>query len=145
MKGGWIQDTTFAIITLGGGLDVRRVDFERVVKEALDGLPETFRNRISNLAVVVEDAASSELLAQLGLEHPYDLLGLYQGVSLDKRGFYYGNVLPDRISLYRKPIQAQCRSRQEMIRLIQEVVLHEVGHYFGLDDKALEKILSESD
>lgn len=124
---------------------MRRVEFERVVKEALDGLPETFRNRISNLAVVVEDVASAEVLAQLGLEHPHELLGLYQGVSLDRRGFYYGNVLPDRISLYRKPIEAQCRSRQEMIRLIQEVVLHEVGHYFGLDDQALEKILSESD
>jgi len=124
---------------------VRRAEFERVVKEALDGLPETFRDRISNLAVVVEDTASADLLAQLGLEHPHELLGLYQGVSLDRRGFYYGNVLPDRISLYKKPIEAQCRSRQEMIRLIQEVVLHELGHYFGLDDQALEKILSESD
>lgn len=124
---------------------MRRAEFERVVKEALDGLPETFRDRISNLAVVVEDTASADLLAQLGLEHPHELLGLYQGVSLDRRGFYYGNVLPDRISLYKKPIEAQCRSRQEMIRLIQEVVLHELGHYFGLDDQALEKILSESD
>jgi predicted Zn-dependent protease with MMP-like domain len=124
---------------------VRRAEFERVVKEALNGLPETFQHRIRNLAVVIEDTASADLLAQLGLEHPHELLGLYQGVSLDKRGFYYGNVLPDRISLYKKPIEAQCRSKQEMIRLIQEVVLHEVGHYFGLDDQALEKILSESD
>ncbi len=124
---------------------MRRAEFERVVKEALNGLPETFQHRIRNLAVVIEDTASADLLAQLGLEHPHELLGLYQGVSLDKRGFYYGNVLPDRISLYKKPIEAQCRSKQEMIRLIQEVVLHEVGHYFGLDDQALEKILSESD
>lgn len=124
---------------------MRRVEFEKIVKKALDGLPGTFRERLSNLAVVVEDAASAEVLAQLGLEDPYELLGLYQGVSVERRGFYYGNVLPDRISLYKEPIEAQCRNREEMVRLIQEVVLHEVGHYFGLDDQALERILSESE
>lgn len=124
---------------------MRKVEFEKVVREALSGLPETFRKRISNLAVVVEEAAPADVLARLGLKDPRELLGLYQGVSLNRRGFYYGNVLPDRISLYRKPIEAQCRSREEMIRLIQEVVLHEVGHFFGLDDQALERILLESE
>ncbi len=124
---------------------MRRTDFERIVTEALAGLPEKFRRRMSNLAIVVEEEAPPEVLAELGLRHPAELLGLYQGVSLDRRGFYYGNVLPDRISLYRRPIQAQSRNRQEMIRLIQEVVLHEVGHYFGLDEEALERILSESE
>ena len=123
---------------------MRRAEFQRVVQRALAGLPRTFRDRISNLAVVVEEVASAEVLAQMGLRDPQELLGLYQGVSLDRRGFYYGNVLPDRISLYRKPIEAHCRSREEMVRLIQEVVLHEVGHYFGLDDEALQKLLSEA-
>lgn len=124
---------------------MRRTDFERIVTEALEGLPEKFRRRMSNLAIVVEEEAPPEVLTELGLRHSAELLGLYQGVSLDRRGFYYGNVLPDRISLYRRPIQAQSRNRQEMIRLIQEVVLHEVGHYFGLDEEALERILSESE
>lgn len=123
---------------------MRRGEFEKVVRKALERLPRAFREKISNLAVVVEEEPSAEVVAQLGLEHPLELLGLYQGVSLDRRGFYYGNVLPDRISLYKKPIEARCRSQEEMVRLIQEVVLHEVGHYFGLDDEALERILAES-
>ncbi len=124
---------------------MNRVQFERAVKKAIEGLPEPFRSRISNLAVVVEDVAPPEVLDQLGLEDPQELLGLYQGVSLARRGFYYGNVLPDRISLYRKPIEAQCSNQAEMIRLIQEVVLHELGHYFGLDDEIMEKILPQPD
>ncbi|MEJ5375688.1 MAG: metallopeptidase family protein [bacterium] len=124
---------------------MNRVQFQRAVKKAIEGLPEPFRSRISNLAVVVEDVASPEVLDQLGLEDPQELLGLYQGVSLARRGFYYGNVLPDRISLYRKPIEAQCSNQAEMIRLIQEVVLHELGHYFGLDDEIMEKILPQPD
>ncbi len=124
---------------------MNRVQFERAVKKAIEGLPEPFRSRISNLAVVVEDVAPPEVLDQLGLEDPQELLGLYQGVSLARRGFYYGNVLPDRISLYRKPIEAQCSNQAEMILLIQEVVLHELGHYFGLDDEIMEKILPQPD
>jgi predicted Zn-dependent protease with MMP-like domain len=62
---------------------------------------------------------------------------------LDRRGFYYGNVLPDKISLYQRAIERQCRGRDEMIQCIQEVVLHEIGHYFGLDDEALYGLMDD--
>lgn len=123
---------------------MRRPEFERVVQRALAGLPAAIRQRVRNVAIVVEEFPPARVVKEMALESPYELLGLYQGIPFDKRGFYYGNVLPDRISLYSKPIEARCRSRREMIRLIQEVVLHELGHYFGLDDEELERLLEES-
>jgi predicted Zn-dependent protease with MMP-like domain len=122
---------------------MRRSDFERVVQQALRGLPAPLRDGLRNIAVVVEEFPPEEVLEEMGLESPYDLLGLYQGVSLDRRGFYYGNVLPDKISLYQKPIEEQSTSRRDMILLIRDVVLHEVGHYFGLDDEALYELAEE--
>jgi predicted Zn-dependent protease with MMP-like domain len=116
---------------------MKRAEFERVVARALDGLPRGIRERLENIAVAVEPLPPPEVIEEMGLEGPYDLLGLYQGVSLDRRGFYYGNVLPDKISLYQRSIERACGSRAEMIRCIQDVVLHEIGHYFGLDDEAL--------
>lgn len=128
------------------GWSLRRVFFERLVRKAIQGLPRSLRDKIGNLAVIVEESPPpAEVLMELGLSSPYELLGLYQGVPLNKRGFYYGNVLPDRISLYRKPIEARCASTREMVRLIQEVVLHELGHHFGLEEEDLLRLLEEAD
>jgi predicted Zn-dependent protease with MMP-like domain len=68
------------------------------------------------------------------------LLGLYQGIPLDRRGFYYGNVLPDKITLFKNSIESTCRSKEEVEKKVREVVIHEVGHYFGLDDERLEEL-----
>lgn len=124
---------------------MRRVLFERLVRKAIQGLPRSLREKIGNLAVIVEESPPPEVLRELGLSSPYELLGLYQGVPLSKRGFYYGNVLPDRISLYKRPIEARCASAEEMVRLIQEVVLHELGHHFGLEEEDLMRLLEQTD
>jgi predicted Zn-dependent protease with MMP-like domain len=76
----------------------------------------------------------------MGLRSPSELLGLYQGVPLDRRGFYYGNVLPDKITLFQIPIESMCRTKEEVEEKVKEVVIHEVGHYFGLSDKRLKEI-----
>lgn len=122
-----------------------RSEFEEDVRKALDGLPRTIQHKLENIAVVVEDLPSREVSQRMGLRSPYDLLGLYQGVSLDRRGFYYGNVLPDKITLYRRSIEAQCKSRRETVKRIKEIVIHEIGHYFGLDDKQLHELLSDGE
>lgn len=124
---------------------MRRVLFERLVRKAIQGLPRSLREKIGNLAVIVEESPPPEVLRELGMSSPYELLGLYQGVPLSKRGFYYGNVLPDRISLYKRPIEARCASAEEMVRLIQEVVLHELGHHFGLEEEDLMRLLEQTD
>lgn len=116
-----------------------------MVQEALGDLPKGLRARIENIAVVVEDLPPRDVLDEMGIADPFDLLGLYQGVSLDRRGFFYGNVLPDKISLYQRPIEARCRSREETVRTIREVILHEMGHYFGLEDEELQRLLGDDD
>lgn len=124
-------------------VSMTRRAFYRLVQEALEGLPRELRERVENIAVVVEDLPPQDILDEMGIEDPFDLLGLYQGVSLDRRGFFYGNVLPDKISLYQRPIEARSRSKEETVRTIREVILHEMGHYFGLDDEDLLALLGE--
>ena len=92
---------------------------------------------------LVEDRASSGNSGEMGLRSPNQLLGLYQGVPLSRRGFYYGNVLPDKITLFQFPIQAICNTRAEVESKVREVVIHEVGHYFGLDDDRLRELENE--
>jgi predicted Zn-dependent protease with MMP-like domain len=79
-------------------------------------------------------------MEEMGLQSPFDLLGLYQGIPYDRRGFYYGNVLPDKITLFKEPLEALCRSREEIEEKVREVVIHEVGHYFGLDEETMQEM-----
>jgi predicted Zn-dependent protease with MMP-like domain len=122
---------------------VRRWHFERLVAEALDELPRRFRRCLRNIAVVVESEPSRELLEEMGLWPHGTLLGLYQGVPLTRRGFSYGNVLPDRIAIFQKPLEAMCLSSDDLKEAIRDTVKHEIGHYFGLDDERLEELMEE--
>jgi len=121
-------------------MKLTRKEFEELVVSALSRLPRFFKKKMKNVDVVVEDRASRDLLSDVGLQSPLELLGLYQGVSLDRRGFYYGNVLPDKITLFQDPIEATGRTKEEIEEKVREVVIHEVGHYFGLDDERLRKL-----
>jgi len=107
---------------------------------ALRRLPKFFKKKMKNVDVVVEDRASRDLLLETGLQSPFELLGLYQGIPLDRRGFYYGNVLPDKITLFQIPIESMCQTKEEIEEKVKEVVIHEVGHYFGLDDERLREL-----
>ena len=109
--------------------------FEGAVSEALDRLPVRFAELMSNVVVQVREAPDAETLESLDLDPRYDtLFGLYTGVPLDQRGGWYGNVLPDVIVLYRRPMLAACRTRTQLVRQIQLTLLHEIGHHFGLSD-----------
>jgi predicted Zn-dependent protease with MMP-like domain len=118
-------------------LRMSRDDFEKVVAKALDGLPERIAERLDNLAIVVEDEPTDEELLDAGLDPETEtLFGLYQGVALTERG--YGDpMLPDRIVIYRLPLLEECGDRAELIREIQDTVVHEIGHYFGLGEDDL--------
>lgn len=117
-----------------------RESFEAVVAKAIDNLPAEFRARLENVDVVVEDWPTRHQLTQAGLHHPGQLLGLYQGVPQTRRGRTYGLVLPDKISIFQGPIEAQCRSGGQIEARIREVVRHEIAHHFGLDEDALRQI-----
>ncbi len=112
-----------------------RRSFEKLVSEALDGLPAEFAEAVENVSVVVEEEPSEEDLRAVGLDPAEDtLFGLYQGVALPERGLDYSG-LPDRIVIYRRPIQEFCATREEMVEEIRVTVLHELGHYFGLGEE----------
>jgi len=113
------------------------------VISALEGLPKSLKNRMENVDVVIENQVPPELLSEMGLKSPFDLLGLYQGVPIDQRGFYYGNVLPDKITLFQLPIESICHTKKEIEEKVREVVVHEIGHYFGLDEDRLEELEEE--
>ena len=115
-------------------------EFEEAVVAALKRLPKFFKAKMENVDVVVEPKASPEVLSEMGLRSPFELLGLYQGVPYDRRGFYYGNVLPDKITLFQIPIESICQTKEEVNEKVREVIIHEVGHYFGLDDKRLREL-----
>ena len=117
-----------------------RERFERLVARAVDSLPEEFRTRLENIDVVVEDWPTQSQLAEAGLRDGYTLLGLYEGVPLTKRGGHYGMVPPDKITIFQKPIEAECRDDARITAEIQKVVRHEIAHHFGIGDRRLRQI-----
>jgi predicted Zn-dependent protease with MMP-like domain len=121
-----------------------RAKFEVLVAKAMRSLPRHFKEQIANVAVVVEDWADDATLAEMEIEPPDTLYGLYRGIDLTRRDAGYGNVLPDTIHIYQGPIEEDCASEAEMEAMIRDVVIHEVGHYFGLDDETMEGIEDES-
>src|SRR5438128_748276 len=119
---------------------MKRAEFEKLVERALERLPQPFKDKLRNVAVVVEDWADDDTLAEMGIDPPDTLYGLYQGVDITRRDSFYGNCLPDTITIYQGPIEEDCESRREMAEVIRETVMHEIGHYFGLDDEELHRI-----
>jgi predicted Zn-dependent protease with MMP-like domain len=113
----------------GDVVEVEPVWFEQMVGDALDGLPEEFGRLLSNVAVMVEHDGG-----------PPGLLGLYEGVPLTGRGTQYGLVAPDVITIYRRAICALCQSEQQVADQVRRTLVHEVGHYFGLDDARLHEL-----
>jgi len=121
-------------------MKLTREEFENTVIAVIQRLPKFVKEKMENVDVVIEGRASADLVSEMGLRSPYDLLGLYQGVPIDQRGFYYGNVLPDKITLFQLPIESVCYTKEEIKEKIREVVIHEVGHYFGLDEDKLSEL-----
>ena len=120
-------------------------EFEDLVKEAVNSLPEKFKKKMENIIVVTEELASAELLAEMKISSPYHLLGLYRGIPYTKRGIWYRNVMPDKIIVFKKPIESRCKNKEEIQESVRKVVIHEIGHYFGLNEAELRKIENERD
>src|SRR5688500_14718450 len=117
-----------------------RERFTRLVEEALTDIPRRFRAAMRNVAVVVEDEPPPHVLEEMEVEAGDTLLGLYQGTPLPERGWGYGNTLPDRISIYQRPIEDACEDDEEIRDCIAETVIHEFGHYFGMSEEEIEEI-----
>ena len=117
-----------------------RDKFEKLVAEAITLIPKRFRREMTNIAVVVEDEPSAELLEEMEIEPPDSLYGLYQGTPLTERTWGYGNALPDRVTLFKTIIEEDCDTDDDVRDVIGETLIHEVGHYFGLSEEEIEDI-----
>ena len=117
-----------------------RQQFERLVAEAVTLIPRRFRREMKNLALVVEEEPSPALLDEMEIEPPDSLYGLYQGIPLPERSWTDGNHLPDKITLFQRPIEEDCEDEEEIRAVIGETLIHEVGHYFGLSEEEIEEI-----
>ncbi|MFC2157539.1 metallopeptidase family protein [Acidobacteriota bacterium] len=120
-----------------------REEFESIVEGALSDLPDEFKDRMDNIAVIVEDMPPQEVYKKTGTS-PYNLiLGTYHGIPYQHRGPFYGNIQPDVIVIYQKSIEHICRTEEEIRDKVIEVVIHEIGHYFGFSDKELRELEAE--
>ncbi len=114
-----------------------RAEFEKLVAQAVEALPPRFLSRLENVEVVVENEPTREDLDSAGIEPGGTLLGLYQGIPQTERGTWYGNLLPDRIVVYQRPIEAVARNRRDIRKEIRITLMHEIGHHFGLGEDEL--------
>ena len=117
-----------------------RERFQGLVRKAVGSLPGEFRVRLENIDVVIEDWPSQAQLNSVRLGRGRMLLGLYQGVPLTKRGRCYGLVAPDKITIFQKPIEAECKDEAEVTAEIGRVVRHEIAHHFGIGERKLRQI-----
>ena len=119
-----------------------QVSFEALVAKALKELPVEFRDRLENVDVVVAEQPTPGQLAKMRLRHG-TLLGLYEGIPITRRGGHYNLALPDKITLFQKPIESRCRNEGEIAQEIKRVLLHEIGHHFGIGEAKLREIERE--
>lgn len=119
---------------------MRRAAFEKVLRQAIDDLPSMFREAIRNVAIVVEDWPPDWLLEELDIPPEETLYGFYHGIPLPDRSVLDSGNLPDKISVYRGPLVNDFRDSEELARQIRTTLLHEIGHYFGMDEEDLARL-----
>src|ERR1043166_5607286 len=117
-----------------------RREFERIVEEAVKSLPAAFRDRIDNIVIRVAESPNRRQSRRADLKSNESLYGLYEGVPRPERSVGTSYELPDRITIFKRAIERHYKSRAAMVKCIQETVLHELGHYFGLDDNQLDEL-----
>jgi predicted Zn-dependent protease with MMP-like domain len=118
---------------------MQRKAFESLVDQAIRGLPAEFSDKLQNVEVIIEDWPSRELLERMDIDEEDRLFGLYEGVPLTERGFS-APLYPDRIWIFQKPIEDACETDQDIKEEIRVTLLHEVAHFFGIDDEHLDEI-----
>jgi predicted Zn-dependent protease with MMP-like domain len=115
-------------------------EFTAVARRAIENLPEEFRPHVAEIDIVVEPHASDELLDELGVPEDEDIYGLFEGTYLTERSIHDAPEMPPRITLFYEPLLEDCETEEELVHEIQVTVLHEIGHFFGLEEEDLERL-----
>ena len=118
---------------------MQRKQFESLVQDAIRELPQEFRDKLTNVAIVIEDYPSQELLDRMEVPEDETLFGLYEGVPLTERGHFDAPLYPDRILIFQGPIEEECDTPDEIREEVRITLLHEIAHFFGFDDEELEE------
>jgi predicted Zn-dependent protease with MMP-like domain len=110
-------------------------DIDAIARRTLDRLPSPFRESLGDVVLLVEPVADAETARSLGLRHPMQLSGLYQGIPLNQQSFSQSGTLPERVTLYSRPILAEWQSTHfSLEQIVSHIVIHEIGHHFGFSD-----------
>ena len=113
---------------------MNKKDFEKLVKEGISAIPEKFLRKLDNVAIVIEDEPTPSQKKKLNIRSSLVLLGLYEGVPKAKRGSNYNAVLPDKITIFRKPIEEEARDEKDLKKMVKNTVWHEIAHHFGMSE-----------
>ena len=120
-------------------------EIEAIARDALIGLPEPFAAHLQHVVLQVDEFADDALLADLAIEHPLDLTGVYEGIPIGQRSIETSGTLPDRIRLFRQAILAEWSEEGEPFEwLVRHILIHEVGHHFGLSDEDMHRLEDQS-
>ena len=117
-----------------------RKAFESLLADAVDELPEEFRAKLQNVAIIVEDYPSRELLERMEVPDDDTLFGLYEGTPLPERDFLHQPLYPDRILIFQRAIEDECDSTEDIKDELKITLIHEIAHFFGMDDDYLEEL-----
>jgi predicted Zn-dependent protease with MMP-like domain len=116
-------------------------EMEMIARRALEALPEPFAGHLRDVVLLVEDFADEPTLAAMGIEEPFDLTGIYEGIPITERSVEHSGILPDRIRLFRRPILDEWAGGEDSLEhLVAHVLVHEVGHHFGLSDEDMHRL-----
>lgn len=121
------------------GTDLTPGEFQKIVREAIQTIPQEFLEKLDNVDIVIEDQPTLHQLKRLQLRRGgYHLLGLYEGIPRTKRQ-NYSSTLPDKITIFKKPIEVMARSIKDLREIVRNVVWHEIAHHFGMDEAAVDR------
>jgi len=113
-------------------------DFEELVIEGIKAIPQEQLKKLNNVDIIIEDNPTQEQLKKLKIRNNYSLLGLYEGIPKTKR-WGYGQVLPDKITIFKNSIEKIARSKEEIKEIVKNTVWHEIAHHFGMDEESVKK------
>ena len=119
---------------------MKKSEFEKLAQGGIQQIPKKFRNKLSNVVITIEDSPSQTQLRKLNLPDNQLLFGLYQGIPQTKRGFNYNLVLPDKITIFQKPIESLSESSEEIRQIVRQTIWHEIAHHFGIDERRIREI-----
>jgi predicted Zn-dependent protease with MMP-like domain len=120
-------------------------EIEAIARAAMAALPEPFADHLRHVVLQIDEYADEPLLAEMGIEHPLDLTGVYEGIPIGQRSVETSGTLPDRIRLFRQPILAEWAEEGEPFEhLVRHILIHEVGHHFGLSDDDMHALESQA-